>query len=46
VLAGLREQHPLDEELARTVSPAKSSPEAAKKVAEEEASAAAVPERS
>lgn len=44
LLAGLREQHPLDEELARTVSPAKSSPEAAKKVAEEEASAAAGPE--
>ena len=45
LLASLREQHPLDEELAKTMSPAKSSPEAAKKVAEEEASAAAGPPR-
>jgi 5'-nucleotidase len=45
VLAGLREQHPLDEALARKVSPPKSSPEAAKKVEEEEASAAAGPQR-
>ena len=43
VLPGLREQHPLDEALAKTVSPAKSSPEAAKKVEAEEASAAAGP---
>jgi 5'-nucleotidase len=42
-LPGLREQHPLDEVLAKTVSPAKSSPEAAKKVVEEEASATAPP---
>jgi 5'-nucleotidase len=36
-LARCREQRPLDEQLAATVSPPKSSPEAAKKVAEEEA---------
>ena len=43
VLPGLREQQPLDEARAKTMSPAKSSPEAAKKVVEEEASATAPP---
>lgn len=44
LLDRLREQRPLDLELARTVSPAKSSPEAVKKVEAEEASAVAGPQ--
>ena len=42
VLAACRDQRPLDEQLAATVSPPVSSPEAAKKVVEEEAPAAIV----
>jgi 5'-nucleotidase len=43
LLAQCREQRPQDEELAAAVSPQQSSPEAAKKVTEEEASPAAGP---
>lgn len=42
MLAACRDQRPLDEQLAATVSPPVSSPEAAKQVVEEEAAAAIV----
>ena len=42
MLASCRAQRPLDEQLAATVSPPVSSPEAVKKVVEEEAPAAIV----